>query len=141
MELTTFEQHVCSVKIDYANTISLGTNSCKKRNVATFNSTQQAKKQCNFDSGWLERHQCGYIAFSESCEPRRFVRYWNKVERKYIQEQQLNQFLCYNQNMGFVNRMEQNVAKNWYTNAKMVVVSVCLDGRCCSSGCVDIVSY
>ena len=30
LELTTFEQEVCSTKIVYANTLSLGTNSCKK---------------------------------------------------------------------------------------------------------------
>ena len=29
----------------------------KKRNVITLNSAHQAKKQCNFDSGWLERQQ------------------------------------------------------------------------------------
>ena len=29
----------------------------------------------------------------------------------YIQEQQQNQFHCYKQNMGFVNRMDQNMAK------------------------------
>ena len=29
-----------------------------------------------------------YVASSESCEPKRFVRCWNKVKRKYIQEQQ-----------------------------------------------------
>ena len=33
--------------------------------------------------------------------------------------------------MGFVNRMDQNVAKYWYPNEKMVVVPVCLNGRCC----------
>ena len=38
-----------------------------------------------------------YIASSESCEPKRFVRCWNKVERKHIQEQ--HHFHCYNQNM------------------------------------------
>ena len=26
----------------------------KKRNVPTLNSAHQAKKQCNFESGWLE---------------------------------------------------------------------------------------
>ena len=41
----------------------------------------------------------------------RFVRFWSKVERKYIQERQPNQFYCYNQIMGFVNRMDQKVAK------------------------------
>ena len=53
----------------------------------------------------------GGLPFSESCQPKRFVWCWNKVERTYIQEQQPNQFHCYNQNMGFVNRMDQNVAK------------------------------
>ena len=36
-----------------------------------------------------------YIASSESSEPKRFVRCWNKVEKQYIQEQQSNQFRCY----------------------------------------------
>ena len=31
-----------------------------------------------------------------------------KSWKKYIKEQQPNQFRCYNQNMGFVNRMDQN---------------------------------
>ena len=59
-----------------------------------------------------------YIASSASCEPKRLVRCWSKVERKYIQEQQPNQFHCYNQNMGFVNRMDQNVANYWYPNKR-----------------------
>ena len=29
-----------------------------------------------------------YIATSESCEPKRFVRCWNRVEKQHIQEQQ-----------------------------------------------------
>ena len=41
----------------------------------------------------------------------------NKVERKYIQEQQPNHVPCYIQKMGFANRMDQNIAKyrigNW----------------------------
>ena len=65
--------------------------------------TSSKKKLCNFD---LNDSSAVYIAFSESCEPKRFVWCGNKVERKYIQEQQPNQFHCYNQNMGFVNRMD-----------------------------------
>ena len=34
-----------------------GQTSEKKRNVATLNSSHQAKKQCNFDSRWLEQQQ------------------------------------------------------------------------------------
>ena len=37
----------------------IGTNSYKNRNVATLNSAHQAKKQCNFDSDWLEQQQGG----------------------------------------------------------------------------------
>ena len=43
-------------------------------------------------------------------------------------------------NMGFVNRVDQDVAKYWYPNETMVVVPICLNGRCCYSGCVSIVS-
>ena len=65
--------------------------------------------QSNFDSSWLGKQQGGDIDSSESCEPKRYVWCWNKVERKYFQEQQPNQFHCYNQNMVFVNKMDQNV--------------------------------
>ena len=58
LELTTCEQHVCWTKIGYANALSLDISSCKKRNVTTLNSAYQAKKQCNFDSSWLDRQQC-----------------------------------------------------------------------------------
>ena len=42
-----------------------------------------------------------YIASSKFSERKRFVRRLNKVEGKYIQEQQLNQFHCYNLNRVF----------------------------------------
>ena len=42
-----------------------------------------------------------YIASFKFSEPKRFVRRLNKVEGKYIQEQQLNQFHCYNLNRVF----------------------------------------
>ena len=48
--------------------------------MATLNSAHQAKKQCNFDSGWNDSSEIS-IAFSESCEPKRFARCWNKVEK------------------------------------------------------------
>ena len=40
-----------------------------------------------------------------------------------------------------VNTMDQNVAKYWYPNEKMVVFLVCVNGRCYSSGCMGVVSY
>ena len=52
-----------------------------------------SKRKCNINSGWFRT-----IA--------------GKVRKNLnIQEQQSNQSHCYNQNMGFVNKMDQNVAK------------------------------
>ena len=39
----------------------VGDKQLQKRNVATLNSAYQAKKQCNFDSGWLEQQQGGLL--------------------------------------------------------------------------------
>ena len=63
----------------------------QKRNVAILNSAHQAKRQCNFDSGWLEQQQ---VTQEQS---------WKNLYSKA--------FHCYNQDMGFVNRMDQIVAK------------------------------
>ena len=72
------------------------------------------------------------IASYDSCEPKRFSRRCNKVERKHVQEQQPNKIHFYNQNMGFVNRMDQSVANYkigtqmkkwwWYPFVWMLVV-------------------
>ena len=45
LKLTIFEQEVCSAKIVYANTVSPGTNSDNKRNVATLNSATHIKQE------------------------------------------------------------------------------------------------
>ena len=76
-----------------------------------------------------------YTASSEFCEPKRLVRCWKKVERKYVQEQPI-QFHCYSQNMGFVNRMDQNMAKyrigiqmkNWWWSPFVWVINVVPQG-------------
>ena len=88
LELTKCEQMVCSTKIGYANTLSSGTNSCKKRNVATLNSAAHIKqKGCVTCRAGQNDNRVLYIAYSESCKPNRnFFGLWNKVERKYIQE-------------------------------------------------------
>ena len=49
----------------------------------------------------LNDNRAVYIDSSKFSEPKRFVRRLNKVEGKYIQEQQLNQFYCYNKIRGF----------------------------------------
>ena len=68
--------------------------------------------------------------------PKRFSRCCNKVERKYIQEQQPNQIHCYIQNMDFVNRMDQSVdnyrieiqMKKWWWSPFVWMVDVVLHG-------------
>ena len=36
------------------------------------------------------------------------------------------------------NKSERGLVQDWYPNEKMGVVVACLNGRCCSSGCVGI---
>ena len=131
-ELTTLEQQVCSTTIGYANALSFATNKWKG-DVATLNSAHQAKIQCDLDKN---NNRAVYMAPSESCELKRFVQCCNKVQRKYIQEQQPNQFHCYNQNMDFANRMDQKVAKcmigilmkKWWWSPFVWMVNVVLHG-------------
>ena len=89
LELIIFEQEVCSTKIGYANTLSSGRNSCKKnkkRGHLEQRSARQAKTLCNL-YGWLEWHQGALHRFFWILPTyQKFVRLWNKVERKYINE-------------------------------------------------------
>ena len=76
----------------------------------------------------LNDNRAVYIDSSKFSEPKRFVRRLNKVEGKYIQEQQLTQFHCYNLNRVFFPKdgPERFQVQDWYPNEKMVVVPVCL---------------
>ena len=106
-------------------------NSCKKRKVFTLSSAHQAKKQSSFD--W-NNSRAVYIAFSESCKPKRFVRWRN--EREHIQEQQPRPFHCYNLNTAFVNSMDQLLVKHridirmkkWWWSSVVWKVDVVLQG-------------
>ena len=72
LELTTFRQEVCSIKIGYANTLSLRTNNCKKRNAATLNSAVHIKQKCCVTCvAGQNDSRALYIASSESCQPNR----------------------------------------------------------------------
>ena len=70
LELTTFEQEVCSTKIGYATII--GKNSCKKSNVATLNSAAdiEQKRYVTCVAGYSDSSAL-YIGSSESCQPNR----------------------------------------------------------------------
>ena len=102
LKSTTLEQQVCSttqMHYNWQQTVS------KEKNVATLYSTHYAKNCATLAVASQNNNRAVYIGSSESCKPKRFSLCLNKVERKYIQEQQPNQFQCYNQNMGFINRM------------------------------------
>ena len=72
LELTSFEQEVRSSKIGYANTLSWGTNSCKKRNVTILNSTALIKQKCCVACVADKNDKRALsIASSESCQPNR----------------------------------------------------------------------
>ena len=64
LELTTFEQEVCSSRIGCANTLSLGANSYRKKKRGHFEqwSAHQEKTLCNL-CGWLERQQGALQSF------------------------------------------------------------------------------
>ena len=64
-----------------------------------------------FVIGWNDNRTV-YIASNYlPSKPSKTVRRWNKIDQKYVQVIQPYQFHCYNQGMGFVDRMDQNVAK------------------------------
>ena len=85
----------------------------------------------------LNDNRAVYIASSKFFEPKRSVRRLNKVEGKYFQEQQLNQFHCHKQEQDFFRKdgPEHFQVQNWYPNENSVVVPVCLYVRCFNVGC------
>ena len=141
-ELRTFEQEVCSTKIRYANTLSSGTNSCKKRNVTTLNSAAHIKQKCCVAcvAGKNDKRAL-YIASSESCQPNRNLFGLGTKLKECI-------FKSSNQINSTVTTRIWVLSKEWIrtwpntglvSNETMVVVPVCFNGRCYSSGCVGIV--
>ena len=72
-------------------------------------STNRSSKKITI-VGWNDNCAVYLTSNCLSSDPAKSIRRWSKVERKYIQVNQTNQFYCYNQNMGFVDRMYQNVA-------------------------------
>ena len=89
----------------------------KKKKVTALNSVSKAKKQCNFGSGWLT---AGNLKTKTTksiplLQPEHGVCRHNGPKRSQVQDCCLNE--------------------------KMVVMPFCLNGSCCSLGCVDVASY
>ena len=66
---------------------------------------------------------------------------WNKNEYMYIYTFKSNNQISSTVTTRAGNGMDQNTARYWYPNEKMVVVPVCLNGRRCYSACMGTVSY
>ena len=138
---------VRGAKIGYANTLSPGTNSCKNQERSHFEqrSAYQAKTLCNL-YGWLEQQQGALHSFFR-IQPteQKSVWHWNKVERNYIQKSRtkIKSIPLLQPEHGFClkNGSERDKTQDWYPNEKLVVIPVCLNGRCCSLGCAGIVLY
>ena len=113
LELTTFEQEVWPTKISYTNRLSSGTNSCKKRIVATLNSAEHIKqKHCVTCVAGQNDSRALYIASSESCKPDRNRFGFETKLKEYIQEQQPEHGFCQK------NGSERGQAQDWYPNEK-----------------------
>ena len=106
---------------------------------AQYKSSKKKRNLC----GWLEWQQSGLHIFfwilstKENCSV--LEQSWKKVYSwtitKSIPLLQPEHGFCQQ------NRSERGQVQDWYPNEKMVVVPVCLNGTCCSLGCVVIVLY
>ena len=134
LELTTFEQQVCTTKIGYANALLLGTDSRKKKECRHFGQRTSSKKStATFKVVGLNEKRAVYIASSK------FSKY-SRTATELIPLLQPEQ--------GFFRKdgPERFQLQDWYPNEKMVVISVCLNARCfdvgcCSSECMGVVSH
>ena len=132
---------MCSTKIGYANTLSVGTNSCKKRNMTTLNSAAHIKQKCCVACAVGKNDKRVLHIASQSCQPNRnSFGVGTKLKESVFQ---IN-----NQINSTVTTRTWVLSKEWIrtwpktelvSNETMVVVTICFNGRCCSSGCVGIV--
>ena len=62
-------------------------------------------------TGWNDSCTLYITSNSLPSQHTKLVHRWNSIDRKYIQVPKPNQFHCYNQGMGLVGQIDQNVAK------------------------------
>ena len=148
LELTTFEQQVYSTKA--GQLVKAGQmhyhwgQTAAKKGTRPLWTVQRisTKKQCNL-CGWLERQQCGLHSFFwilstlEICSvlEQSWKKVYSRTTTKSIPLLQPEHGFCPQ------NGPESDQVHDWYPNEKMLVVPVCLNDRCCFSGCASIVLY
>ena len=137
LELTICEQVVSSTKTGYANTPPSGINSCNKKERANLKSAAHIKKKrcvtcrLGYNDSWAP-----YIAFSEICQPNRNLFGTGTKLKESIRRLTTKLIPMLQPEHGFCqkNGSDHSQLQEWYPNKKIVVVPVCLNGRCCSSG-------
>ena len=84
-----------------------------------------------------------YRASSESYQPNRnlFDVGTKLKESIFKSNNQINSLLQPEHGFFQKNGLESGQTQDWHLNEKMVVVPICLNSSCCSSGCVGIVLY
>ena len=116
----------------------VGDKQLQKRNVATLNSAYQAKKQCNFDSGWLEQQQGGLLNLVKL---RGLLGVGTKLNESMFKNNQINSAVTTRTWVLLAEETRTWPGTGVVSEWKMVIVPVCLSNRCCSSGCVGVASY
>ena len=101
-------------------------NSCKENKCGALNSAYQVNKSCNFNSGWLKWCHVTEEKFKDSI-------FNNSVQINFTATTRTCVFLQQGP--------ESWKVQDWHPNQKMMVVSVCLNGKWCSSECMGIVLY
>ena len=143
LESTTLEQQVCSAIKAYANPLSLVTSSCKKKERGHFEQHTSSKNQCNFDSCCLEWQQCSLLSFFWTFSAKEICLVLEQSWKKLYSRATTKSIPLLQPEHGFCQQdeSEHGYVQDWYPNKKMLVVRVCLNGKCSFSGCVGLVSY
>ena len=119
-----------------------GQAAAKKWNVAILNSAAHIKQKSSVTCVVGQNdNRAVYIASSESCQPNRDLFGAGTKLKESIFKITTKSIPLLQPEHGFCqqNGSERGQVQYWYLNEKMVVVPVCLNCRCCSSGCVGIV--
>ena len=104
---------------------------------------QIKQKRCVNCMAGLKDSKTFYVAASKSCQPDRNLfsvriklkEVYSRATTKSISQLQPKHGFCQK------NISEREQTQDWYPNEKLVVVPVCLNCRCCSSGCLGIVLH
>ena len=146
LKLATFEPQVFSRKVSYANALSLGTNSCKKKKrifSANIDQRTSSKKAMLLSqllvrtiSGQLTKLYLNLVNLSDLFGVGRKLK-----ESVFKNNNQINSTVTTKSWVLSTEWTRTWPKKYKKCDKKMVVVPICLNSRCCSLECMKIVLY